>query len=419
MSESLYWTWLSVKLGPESPYLKTLLLKYTSPKDLFDAAASEILSLEKIPESVKTRLTDKSLERAERILEKCKKLGIGIMTYNDSRYPRILKYIDKPPAVLYFKGRPIDFDRRFCVSVVGTREMSDYGRDMSYKFSYDLASAGAVIVSGMALGCDGMGAAGALDAQAQTVAVFGSGLDVVYPREHRRLCDAILKDGLILSEYPPGSEPDGRHFPQRNRIISGLSRCTLVVESPERGGSLNTAKHVLEQGRPLFVIPGALNMENSVGTNNLIKNGANMVTSVHDILDAFEQASFEDLDSSAIGVINYDSKKAANRYGVASKKHNKKLVRIGGSRKNDGFEESEEASSLGMEKEQKEEQKTFVAMSPVEKSVYDCIPEDGEASRELIIAASGQSIADVTMHLLSLNIKKAIIELPGGRYRRA
>ncbi|MBQ5390041.1 MAG: DNA-processing protein DprA, partial [Clostridia bacterium] len=130
MSESLYWTWLSVKLGAASPYLNRLLAVYASPKDIYDATSSELLSLEKIPESVKTRLTDKSLDRAERILEACRATGIGVMTYADPRYPRVLKYIDKPPAVLYFKGRPIDFDRKLCVSIVGTRKMSDYGRDM-------------------------------------------------------------------------------------------------------------------------------------------------------------------------------------------------------------------------------------------------------------------------------------------------
>ncbi len=418
MSESLYWTWLSVKLGAASPYLNTLLLKYASPKEIFDASASEILSLDKIPESVKTRLTDKSLDRAERILEKCKLLGIGIMTYSDPRYPRILKYIDKPPAVLYFKGKPIDFDRRFCVSVVGTRSMSDYGRDMAYKFSYELASAGAVIVSGMALGCDGMSAAGALDAQAETVAVLGGGVDVVYPKVHKKLYDAILKDGLVLSEYPPGAESEAAHFPQRNRIISGLSRCTLVAESPESGGSLITARYAASQGRPLFAIPGAVGMENSVGANNLIKNGAHIATSSLDIIDAFESALFESLDSSAIGEMNYDSKKAANRYGVASKKDKKKVVRIGGSRNKDDYEETTPAASVGMENEQKDVAREFVSMSPAEKSVYDCIPEEGEASLDLIIAATGQSVADVTMHLLSLNIKKAITELPGGRYRR-
>ena len=418
MSESLYWTWLSVKLGPASPYFKSLLIKYPSPKEIFDATASEISSLDKIPESVKVRLADKSLDRAQHILEKCKALGIGIMTYDDPRYPRILKYIDKPPAVLYFKGKPVDFDKRLCVSMVGTRSMSDYGREMAYKFSYELASAGALIVSGMALGCDGMSAAGALDAQAETVAVLGGGVDVVYPKVHKKLYDAILKNGLLLSEYPPGAEPDAAHFPQRNRIISGLTRCTLVVESPESGGSLITARYAASEGRPLFAIPGAVDMENSVGSNNLIKNGAHIATSSFDIIDAFESASFEMLDSSAIGAMHYDSKKAANRYGVESKKDKKKVVRIASSKNKDDLEDSLPASSLGMENEQKSAQREFVTMSEGEKAVYDCIPEEGEASLELIIAASGQNVADVTMHLLSLNIKKVITELPGGRYRR-
>ncbi len=419
MSESLYWTWLSVKLGAASPYLGRLLAVYASPKDIYDAPNSEILSLEKIPESVKTRLTDKSLDRAERILENCRAAGIGVMTYADPRYPRILKYIDKPPAVLYFKGRPVDFDRKLCVAIVGTRKMSDYGRDMAYRFAYDLASAGAIVVSGMALGSDGMAAAGAMDAQAQTVAVLGGGADVIYPKVHKKLYNSILKDGLILSEYPPGSSSDGSHFPQRNRIISGLARCTLVVECPDSSGALITARDAAAQGRPVFAIPGALDMPNSVGTNNLIKSGATMVTSPMDILEAFESAAFADLDSNAIGAMRYDSKKAANRYGVASKKDDTRVIRLGGRRDDETEEDTLQASSLGMEKEQKEQAKAFVSLFPAEKSVYDCIPEEGEVSMDLIVAASGQSVADVTMHLLSLGIKGAVQELPGNRYRRA
>ena len=416
MSESLYWTWLSVKLGAASPYLNRLLTTYASAKDIFDEDDRELLSLEKIPESVKVRLTDKNLERAERILEDCRATGIGVMTYADPRYPRILKYTDKPPAVLYFKGRPIDFDHKLCVAIVGTRKMSDYGRDMAYRFAYDLASAGAIVVSGMALGVDGMAAAGALDAQAQTVSVLGGGANVVYPREHKKLYNSILKDGLILSEYPPGASSDAIHFPQRNRIISGLARCTLVIECPDRSGALITAEKAVAQGRPVFAVPGALDMPNSVGTNLLIKNGARMATSAMDILEAFESAAFADLDSSAIGTMRYDAKKAANRYGVASKKDDRRVVRLGG--RTDADEDAEQASALGMEKEQKETARDFVTMSPAEKAIYDCIPEEGEVSMELIVSASGQSVADVTMHLLSLGIKGAIAELPGNRYRR-
>lgn len=232
MSESLYWTWLSLKLGDASPYLNTLVSRYASPKEIYDATASEILSLEKIPDSVKNRLTDKSLDRAERILEDCRKCGIGIMTYADQRYPRILKYISNPPAVLYFKGKPVDFDSKFGVAVVGTRTMSDYGRDMAYKFAYELSSAGAVVISGMALGVDGMAAAGALDAQAATAVVLGGGIDVVYPKVHKKLYNNILKEGLILSEYPPGTACDAAHFPKRNRIISGLQDAHLLLNVP-------------------------------------------------------------------------------------------------------------------------------------------------------------------------------------------
>lgn len=418
MSESLHWIWLASRLGAASPYLNTLLEKYASPKNIFEAEPSEILSLEKIPDSVKMRLNDRSLDRAERILEQCRVKGIGVMTYGDPRYPAILKTIDKPPAVLYFKGMPIDFDRRLCVSIVGTRKMSDYGRDMAYRFAYDLSSAGVNVISGMALGVDGMSAAGALDAQAHTTVVLGGGVDVVYPSVHRRLYDSILKNGLILSEYPPGAEPDRSHFPQRNRIISGLSRCTLVVESAEKGGALITAEYAVKQGRPVFAIPGALDMPYSVGTNSLIKSGAKMATSALDIIGAFEAASFSDLDSNAIGAMEYDAKRAAKRYGVASKKDDTHKVRLGKIDKDD-IEEFEPAAMLGQEKEQREEQSRFVDMSPGEKAIYDTIPEEGEASLELIVSASGQTLQDVTMHVLSLGIKGAIIELPGGRYRRA
>lgn len=417
MSESLYWTWLSLKLGDASPYLNTLIAKYASAKEIYDAKSGEILSLEKIPESVKTRLTDKNLERAQRILEDCKNLGVGIMTYADPRYPRILKYTSNPPAVLYFIGKPIDFDSKFCVAMVGTREMSDYGRDMAYKFAYELASAGAIVISGMALGIDGMAAAGALDAQAPTVAVLGGGVDVVYPKVHKKLYSSILKEGFIVSEYPPFSSPDGIHFPKRNRIISGLARCTLVVECPAQSGALITAEKAMRQGRPVFAIPGALDMENSAGANNLIKTGARMVTSVEDIFSAFEQASFADLDINAIGKMNYDAKKAANRYGVEAKKDSRKTIRI----KRNAIaedEQTEPASLLGMEKEQKESEAVFATLAVPEKQVYDAIPEQGEASMDLIVAATGQSVSDVTMHLFSLTIKKAVIELPGNRYRR-
>ncbi len=293
MRDVLSWTWLSVRLGAASPYLNPLLEHFAAAADVYAADHAALAAVEGLPESVRLRLLDKDTDRAERILEDCRRLGIGVMTYDDPRYPRLLKQIAKPPAVLYFVGKPIDFDRKLGVAVVGTRTMTEYGRDVTYRFSYDLASAGAVIVSGMALGVDGMAAAGSLDAQMPTAVVLGSGLDVVYPKMHTKLYKCILRDGFAVSEYPPGAEPDARNFPQRNRIISGLARCVLVTECPETSGALITAREALAEGKPLFAVPGAITMPGSAGTNELIKSGsAKMVTSPTDYLNPLTSRSW-------------------------------------------------------------------------------------------------------------------------------
>jgi len=263
-----------------------------------------------------------------------------------------------------------------------------------------------------------MAAAGALDAQAPTVAVLGGGVDVVYPKVHKKLYNNILKDGFVLSEYPPGASADGNHFPKRNRLISGLARCTLVIEGDERSGSLITARDAIRQGRPLFALPGPLCTPNAEGTNELIKSGkARMVTVVDDIIEAFNQSAFPDLDINAIGEMRYDSKKAASRYGVESKKDNRKKVIINQNQYNDE-DYSEPAYVSGFESEQKEEKKEFATLSVPEKQIYDCIPEQGDVGMDLIVAATGQSVSDVTMHLLSLALKSAVVEMPGNRYRR-
>ena len=418
MSESLYWTWLSTRLGAASPYLAPLVTKYVSAKAIYEAGREELLSVERLPERIRLRLLDRDLSRSERILEVCGRLGIGILTYGNPRYPAILKYIAAPPAVLYFKGQPVDFDKRFCVGIVGTRRMSEYGRDMAYRLGYDLASAGAVIVSGMALGIDGMSAAGALDAQAATVAVLGCGLDRVYPAVHAKLCKNILNDGLLLSEYPPGTEPDGRNFPQRNRLISGLSRCTLVVEAGASSGALITARNAIRQGRPVFAVPGNVGLQGSAGTNELIKNGARLATCAADIVSAFDPAAFPDVDVCAIGSKRYDAERAMRRYGVGTGNSGARFIRL---RKNaagtDGFAE-EMADTLQGGGEETSEHPAFVMLPECEKAVYDALPEEGGVSVDMIVSSTGQTVADVSMHLISLSVKGLAVSLPGNRYCR-
>ena len=416
MRDVLSWTWLSVRLGAASPYLNPLLEHFAAAADVYAADHAALAAVEGLPESVRLRLLDKDTDRAERILEDCRRLGIGVMTYDDPRYPRLLKQIAKPPAVLYFVGKPIDFDRKLGVAVVGTRTMTEYGRDVTYRFSYDLASAGAVIVSGMALGVDGMAAAGSLDAQMPTAVVLGSGLDVVYPKMHTKLYKCILRDGFAVSEYPPGAEPDARNFPQRNRIISGLARCVLVTECPETSGALITAREALAEGKPLFAVPGAITMPGSAGTNELIKSGsAKMVTSPTDILDLFEPAHFPELDASAVGAMNYNAAKADSTYAVSTKTSKVAWTKV---RRKKPESAPDDSPDTVRESSAPKVTETFVPMSETEKKIYACIPEEGQVSVDLIAAGSGAPVPDVLTALLALTCKGVVRQLPGNFYTR-
>ena len=416
MRDVLSWTWLSVRLGAASPYLNPLLEHFAAAADVYAADHAALAAVEGLPESVRLRLLDKDTDRAERILEDCRRLGIGVMTYDDPRYPRLLKQIAKPPAVLYFVGKPIDFDRKLGVAVVGTRTMTDYGRDVTYRFSYDLASAGAVIVSGMALGVDGMAAAGSLDAQMPTAVVLGSGLDVVYPKMHTKLYKCILRDGFAVSEYPPGAEPDARNFPQRNRIISGLARCVLVTECPETSGALITAREALAEGKPLFAVPGAITMPGSAGTNELIKSGsAKMVTSPTDILDLFEPAHFPELDASAVGAMNYNAAKAESTYAVSTKTSKVAWAKV---RRKKPESAPDDSPDTVRESSAPKVTETFVPMSETEKKIYACIPEEGQVSVDLIASGSGAPVPDVLTALLALTCKGVVRQLPGNFYTR-
>lgn len=199
-------------------------------------------------------------------------------------YPDLLSEIFDPPAVLWIKGDPQILNQP-AVAIVGTRRASDYGKRVAFELAHDLASAGLTIVSGLAFGIDIEAHRGALDAGGRTIAVLGSGVDIIYPSQHHRISEAIAENGAVVSEFPPGTEPEAPHFPRRNRIVSGLSLGTIVVEAHERGGALITARLALEQNREVFAVPTALDRLNVSGTNRLIRDGhARLIESAEDVL---------------------------------------------------------------------------------------------------------------------------------------
>jgi len=218
--------------------------------------------------------------------------GVSVLTLPDGDYPRLLKDIDQAPPVLYIRGTLTAADE-FAVAMVGTRKVSAYGQQITRDASTFLAGHGLTIVSGLARGVDALAHQSALKAGGRTIAVLGSGVDVIYPPEHRKLADAIIENGAVISDYPLGTQPEGINFPPRNRIISGLSLATIVVEAGDRSGALITADFALEQGRDIFAVPGNVLSPVSRGTNRLIQNGAYAMVSPQDVLDALDLSEVE------------------------------------------------------------------------------------------------------------------------------
>ena len=279
--------WLSLCTGIANSEFASLIAQFGSAYALFRAQESEIEALG-VSDALKGRLCDKRLDEAYGIVEYCQKHGVGILCYTDPAYPSTLRAIQAPPCVLYYKGKLPDFEKRLFISMVGTRSMSEYGKEMAYRIAYELASTGTVIVSGMALGVDAACAVGALAARGCTVAVLGCGIDVVYPRQHERLMHAIAEQGLVITEFPPATPPRGYHFPLRNRIISGLGAGTLVVEADLGSGALITAREAIVQGKDIYAVPGNVGDANTSGTNALIRKGAKLVVCAEDILEEYE-----------------------------------------------------------------------------------------------------------------------------------
>ena len=205
----------------------------------------------------------------------------------DKFYPKKLNEIYSRPAKIYLMGNE-EILNKPSIAIIGCREASDYGKKMAFEFAYKLASKGIVIVSGLARGIDSCAHLGAVKAKGQTIAVLGSGLNNIYPKENLKLSQEIIRqNGAIISEYEPNAKPLKMHFPARNRIISGLSNGVLVVEAKEKSGTMITVDFALEQGRDVFALPGNITSMNSYGTNELIKQGAKLVTNVDEILDEF------------------------------------------------------------------------------------------------------------------------------------
>jgi len=296
MQDASSWVWLQeeVKLKPEKAL--ALLRTFGSAEAIAKAEPVRLKTAAALSFRELAALRKKAGRRTEEILRQCKANNIRILTLYDPDYPQRLRNIFDPPLVLYIRGRLPDLNKLPSITVVGPREASPYGVDVARQIGWQLSTAGTVVVSGMAKGIDSAAHRGALLGGTPTVAVFGTAIDVCYPRENVQLMRDILQNGCLISEYPPGAVTGRSHFPRRNRIMSGLSLGTVVAEAPAKSGSLITAEFAAEQGRDVFAVPGSIRAKDSEGANKLIQSGAKLVTCGADILEEYRHLYPQTLD---------------------------------------------------------------------------------------------------------------------------
>lgn len=401
----VYWIWLCELEGLTPKGKLRVLSAFGSPEAAFRASEEELARCKSLKPEDRAALRCRDLTTAQKILHDCYERNIHILTMADSRYPELLRQIPDPPPVLYFVGRLPDFDSELTISIVGHRKASAQGMAVACKLGYELSRAGVIVISGCAAGIDAAAMGGALRGGAPVVGILGGGVDVVYPRENRRLLEDVRDFGCLISEYPPGAKPLSWHFPVRNRIISGLSRGVVVAEAPKRSGSLITARLAMEQGRDVFAVPGAAGERLCAGSNDLLRQGAGLVENGVDVVGGYGylfpeqvQPLSEEESASLTAEILADRPAAAAASPVETlESGGKKNVDKGNAPK---YIDVQEAS----------------AKLPPDQAAVLAALADGPLQTDEIIRRSGMTASAALGILTMLEIAGLVRPLPGGIY---
>ena len=287
MEEKAYWVGWNLVKGVGAVRFKQLLDFFGSAELAWNAPGSALLSAGMPQKVIDRHYQIKNQVDLDRIMDRISANVIRVVTWEEDEYPRRLKEINQSPPVLFIKGS-INVEDDWAVAVVGTRRVTPYGRQVADELGRFLAQNGVTVISGLARGVDAIAHHAALEAGGRTIAVLGSGVDVIYPPEHRKLATEIIQQGALVSDYPVGTQPDGVNFPPRNRIISGLSLATVVVEAGEKSGALITAEFAVDQGKDVFAVPGSILNAQSEGTNRLIEQGARPLLKFGEILETLQ-----------------------------------------------------------------------------------------------------------------------------------
>lgn len=414
MVEYPYWVWLSLALIPGTDAFAKLRASFSSVRKIYEATEAELIAVlgERKDMTIK-RLMNKRFDRVQKILDYVHINDIGMLVYDDPKFPKSLKEIKNPPAMLYYKGTLPNFDHAFFVSVVGSREHSDYTKRMTYEIGYDLARGGATLVSGMAKGLDSIALTGALAAGGKVIAVLGSGIDIIYPKEHVYLSKVIASHGVVMTEFPPATPPYGHNFPIRNRIMSALGHAVLVTGGREKSGALITADVAKEQGKVLFALPGNVDDPYCVASDMLLREGAKPALCADDILSHFEcKFKYVICMARLLPEVHHDVDRVLDRAKVCytrstpieivSEQTQQQILVEEQPKSDEGAREREEALSQLCEEE---------------RLLYERIPK-GRAVHMDELVGDGLTAQKVMSKSTMLEVKGLIKFLPGGRIIR-
>lgn len=408
-----HWIWLAHRPGL-TDYMKAELLRHFSdPEDIYFAEEAAFSHIGGLTAEQLRALMDKDLSASEKILADVMKYKLHLLTYRDVAYPGRLKAIPDPPLVLYYKGTLPDFDSQPVIGVVGTRKCTPYGLSAAKKLGCEIARCGGMVVSGLAEGIDAMAMKSALSEGGQVVGILGCGAEQVYPKVNRWLFADTERYGCILSEFPPETPPLRWNFPRRNRIISGLSHGVLVVEAPKGSGSLYTARHALEQGRDVFVVPGNLDQPTFEGSNRLLKDGGILASCGWDILSEYE-ALFP-------GKVYPDGRPSRQRaYPDEMPEMGEKEVKVAQKpilpkAKPPKKEKSNKKDvDKSVSSNYSDVNKDLSALSPDQRAILACL-SGGERLVDQVIGETNLPAAKVSSLLTMLAIKGFVKKLPGNR----
>ena len=373
---------------------------FGSMERAIQATPDELRKIDRLSPAVRDLLIHKPvLYPIERELELIHKYGCQVVTRYDAAYPTHLKEIDTPPFVLYVKGELTPEDA-FSVSVVGSRNAKDYGRKVGYRLSYQLAQRGVTVVSGLAKGIDTSAHRGALDAGGRTIAVMGNGLSVIYPATNSNLAEKIEVSGALVSEFPMAARPKPGNFPRRNRIISGLTLGTVIVEASNRSGALITARLAAEQNREVFAVPGEIFSELSAGTHRLINDGAKLINTVDDLLNELPRRVLNQIQSQTSPSPVPNMEVESTQASPVEKSDTKRVP-----------------PQRSPEARQPVSTPPPLDLTPDERTIFEAI-EVPSSHIDTIVRTTQLPISQVSSVLLMLELKGIVQQLPGKQFTK-